>query len=71
MRTYPHVRDDGTIAYFEISNAFPWSLGFMRRVLTSVEGVSGFRRERNSDDRFSFLYLADAALCTSHSCLFR
>ena len=54
MRTYPHFRDDGTIAYFEISNAFPWSLGFMRRVLTSVEGVSGFRRERNSDDRFSF-----------------
>ncbi len=56
MRTYPHVRDDGTIAYFEISNGFPWSLGFMRRVLTSVEGVSAFRRERNSDDRFSFLY---------------
>lgn len=55
MRTYPHVRDDGTIAYFEISNAFPWSLGFMRRVLTSVEGVSDFRRERNSDDRFSFV----------------
>jgi hypothetical protein len=57
MRTYPHVRDDGTIAYFEISNAFPWSLGFMRRVLTSVEGVSGFRRERNSDDRFCFVYV--------------
>lgn len=56
MRTYPHVRNDGTIAYFEISNAFPWSLGFMRRVLTSVEGVSDFRRERNCDDRFSFLY---------------
>ncbi len=55
MRTCPHVCDDGTIAYFEISNAFPWSLGLMRRVLTSVEGVSDFRRERNSDDRFSFV----------------
>jgi hypothetical protein len=40
MKTYPHIREDGTISYFEISNTFPWSWGFMRRVLASVQGVS-------------------------------
>jgi hypothetical protein len=29
----------------------------MRRVLTSVQGVSDFRRVRSSDDRFAFSYL--------------
>jgi hypothetical protein len=56
MRTYPHRRDDGTVAYFEISNAIPWSLGFMRRVLTSVQGATDFRRIRFSDDRYAFRY---------------
>ena len=57
MKTYPHIREDGTIAYFEISNAFPWSWGFMRRVLASVQGVSDFKHVRSSDDRFAFVYL--------------
>jgi hypothetical protein len=57
MRTFPHIREDRTIAYFEISNAFPWSWGFMRRVLTSVQGVSDFKRARTNDDRFAFAYL--------------
>jgi hypothetical protein len=57
MKTYPHVREDGTTAYFEISNAFPWSWGFMRRVLASVPGVSDFKRIRSNDDRFAFVYL--------------
>jgi hypothetical protein len=54
MRTFPHIREDRTIAYFEISNAFPWSWGFMRRVLTSVQGVSDFKRARSNDDRFAW-----------------
>ncbi len=56
MKTYPHVRSDGTVASFEVSNAFPWSLGFMRRLLTSVEGVSGYKRQWFNDDRFAFVY---------------
>ena len=57
MRTFPHIREDRTFAYFEISNAFPWSWGFMRRVLTSVQGVSDFKRASSNDDRFAFAYL--------------
>lgn len=57
MKTYPHVRSDGTTAYFEISSAFPWSWGFMRRVLAKVPGVSGICRVRSNDDRFAFSYL--------------
>ena len=57
MKTYPHIREDGTISYFEISNAFPWSWGFIRRVLASVQGVTDFKRVRSSDDRFAFVYL--------------
>ena len=56
MRTYPHIRTDGTIGYFEVSNAFPWSLGPMRRVLSSVNGVSQIRRNWFNDDRWSFLF---------------
>jgi len=29
----------------------------MRRVLTSVPGVSDFKRDRSGDDRFAFLYV--------------
>ena len=54
MKTHPHFRSDGSIAYFEISNALPWSLGFMRRVLGSVAGVTDFRRNWFNDRRFSF-----------------
>ena len=54
MKTYPHVRDDGSIAYFEISNSFPWSLRFMRRVLESAKGTTDFKRIRVNDNRFSF-----------------
>jgi hypothetical protein len=56
MRTYPHHRADGSIAYFEVSNAFPWSLGPMRRVLQSVTGVSDYRRNWRNEHRFSFTY---------------
>jgi hypothetical protein len=56
MKTYPHIRPDGTVAYFEVSNLLPWSLGFMRRLLTSVEGVSGYKRQWFNEDRFSFVY---------------
>ena len=56
VKTYPHLRADGTVAYFEVSNLFPWSLGFMRRLLSSVDGVTDFKRQRFNDNRFSFVY---------------
>jgi hypothetical protein len=56
MRTYPHQLDDGSISYFEISNGIPWSLGFMRRVLTSVTEVSDFARGGPPDCRFTFTF---------------
>ncbi len=57
MKTHAHIRDDGSVAYFEISNALPWSFGFMRRVLTTVPDVSDVKRIWFSDDRYSFRYL--------------
>lgn len=44
MKTHPHIRADGSIAYFEISNVIPWSFGFMRSVLESVAGVTDFKK---------------------------
>ena len=57
MRTYPHIREDASVAYFEISNSFPWSLGPMRRVLCSVPGVAGFRKQWFNEYRFIFTFL--------------
>ena len=56
MRTYPHVRPDGSVAYFEVTSSFPWAFGFMRHLLNSVEGVSGFKHQWFKDDRFLFAY---------------
>lgn len=57
MRTYPRVEANGSVRYFEISNAFWWSFGPMRRVLESVEGVTNVRRNWFNGDRFSFAFL--------------
>jgi hypothetical protein len=57
MRTYPHLRDDGSIQSFEISNSFWWSFGPMRRILESVNGVTGVRRNWFNENRFSFMFL--------------
>src|SRR5690349_20746583 len=56
MQTYAHIRPDGTVAYFEVSNLLPWSLGLMRRVLHTVDGVTGYKRQWFNEDRFSFVY---------------
>jgi hypothetical protein len=57
MRTYPAVRDDGSIRSFEISNSFWWSLGPMRRLLESVHGVTTVRRNWFNEDVYSFSFL--------------
>jgi hypothetical protein len=62
MKTYPDTRPDGTVASFEVSNFFPWSLGFMRRVLNSVEGVTGYKRQWFNEDRFTFVYRGRACV---------
>ena len=56
MKTYPFMTETGLVKAFEISNAFPWSLGAMRKILQSVDGVTGYRRNWFNDDRFSFVF---------------
>jgi len=56
MKTYPNVREDGSIKAFSISNAFCWSL-VIRKLLYSVEGVSEVRANWFSQDHYSFVYL--------------
>jgi hypothetical protein len=62
MKTYPFETEGGIVKAFEISNAFPWSLGAMRSVLESVAGVTGFRRNWFNEDRFSFVFLGRACV---------
>ena len=62
MKTYPIVTEEGVVKAFEISNAYPWSLGAMRKVLESVDGVTGYRKNWFNDDRFSFVFLQRACI---------
>jgi len=53
LKTYPIRRSDGFLHAFEIGNAFI-SMGAIRRILSSVDGVSSIRRQPRSDDRLAF-----------------
>jgi hypothetical protein len=53
LKTYPIRRSDGFLHAFEVGNAFI-SMGAIRRVLRSVDGVSSIRRQFRSDDRLTF-----------------
>ena len=64
MKTYPHIRADGSIAYFEISNVVPWSLGFMRGVLRSVPGVTDFKKNWFDRDGYRFAFCLYGRECT-------
>jgi hypothetical protein len=50
------------MAYFEISNSYWWSLGPMRRILCSVTGVEGFKRQWFNEQRYVFSYLDTACV---------
>ena len=56
MRTYSRMRSDGSIESFDISNSFWWSLGPMRRLLESVDGVENVRRNWFNQNRYSFSF---------------
>jgi hypothetical protein len=58
METYPIRRPDGSLHAFEISNTFIW-MGTIRRILSSVDGVSSIRRQLRSDDRLTFIFNGD------------
>jgi hypothetical protein len=53
LKTYPIRRDDGSLHAFEIRNTFI-SMGAIRRILRSVDGVSSIKRQFRSDDRLTF-----------------
>jgi len=55
MKTYPLLRDDGSLAAFEVTSTWA-TFGLLYRVLLSVEGIANVRRHYFSDDRISFLY---------------
>lgn len=55
MITYPIKRSDGSLHAFEIGNTFI-SMGAIRKILLSVEGVSAIKRQFRSDDRLIFQY---------------
>ena len=56
MRIHPRFWDDGTMRSFDISNGFFWSLGYMSKLLKSVDGVTDYRRHWFDDNRYSFKY---------------
>ncbi len=58
MKTYPIRRPDGSLHAFEIGNTFIW-MGTIRRILSSVDGVSSTRRQPRSDDRLAFIFNGD------------
>jgi hypothetical protein len=55
MKTYPIRRPDGSLHGFEIGNTF-LSMGAIRRILQSVDGVSHLNRQWRSDDRLTFVF---------------
>ena len=55
MKTYPILKDDGSLYAFEITSAWV-RFGPLYRVLESVEGVSEVKRRRFNDDRVTFKF---------------
>ena len=60
MRTYPILKDDGSLRGFEIrAQLTVWPL---LRLLRSVEGVSDVRHNWSNDDRISFMFHGRSAV---------
>jgi hypothetical protein len=55
MKTYPIKRPDGSLHAFEIGNAFIL-MGTIRRILSSIDGVSSLSGKPRSDDRLTFVF---------------
>ena len=53
MRTYPILRDDGTVLAFEITSAWVTFIPLFR-ILRSVPGVTDVKRQYFRDDRVAF-----------------
>src|ERR1700730_8283423 len=55
MKTYPIRKPDGSLHGFEIRNT-SISMGAIRRILDSVDGVSNLNRQWRSEDRLTFVF---------------
>lgn len=55
MKTYPIVRDNGTLHAFEITSTW-LSFGSLLKLLKSVPGVTDVKRNWFNDDRVSFKF---------------
>jgi hypothetical protein len=62
MRTYPVFWEDGTVRSFEISNAFPWALGPMRRILKSIDGLAEYESHSFDENPYRFTYRGTACI---------
>lgn len=55
MRTYPHLRPDGSLRGFEVTSA--WTVfGPLLKLLRSVEGVTEVQRNWFDEDRITFKF---------------
>lgn len=55
MRTYPLLKDDGSLHAFEITSAWI-RFAPLFKVLNSVQAVSEVKRQRFNDDRVTFKF---------------
>ena len=55
MKTYPLHREDGKLHAFEIPNMWV-TVGAIKRLLRSVDGVSDVKRTRTDDFRATFIF---------------
>jgi len=55
MRTYPLLKDDGSLHAFEITSAWI-RFGPLFNVLNSVQGVTEVTRQRFNEDRVAFKF---------------
>ena len=59
MKTYPIKREDGSIHAFEIPSTWI-SMHAIKKILSSIPGVTSINRKLNSDDRLEFMYNNEA-----------
>ena len=63
MKTYPIIRDDGSLRGCELGNTFV-SLRRISEILRMTDGVTGVRPTAGSDDRLMFEF--DGETCVVH-----
>ena len=61
MKTYPILKDDGTMRGFEITSAWV-TFRPLYKILRSIDGVTDVRRQRFNEDHLVFNYYGEPFL---------